>query len=182
MRSKVVVFPSFSERGQTGENARANAVSGRALSPVKIKIPVAPADMRRHSDTLRGAQRRRKRGLRGENNRTSFLQSKVVVFPSYSKKSVFSRTCAGKRHLKSRERGDESGGQRGRKRVKRKRLPVVVPVLTLCPLYAPAPLLPPLQRPRERLQTPAFSPNRSVGLQILRIPDRPAHKVPTMRV
>ena len=55
------------ERGLTGENARANAVSGRALSPVKIKIPVATADMRRHSDTLRGAQRRRKRGLRGEN-------------------------------------------------------------------------------------------------------------------
>ena len=53
-----VVFPSFSERGLTGENARANAVSGRALSPVKIKIPVASADMRRHSDTLRGAQRR----------------------------------------------------------------------------------------------------------------------------
>ena len=54
-----VVFPSFSERGLTGENARANAVSRRALSPVK-----------------------RKRGLRGENNRTSFLRSKVVVFPS----------------------------------------------------------------------------------------------------
>ena len=35
------------ERGLTGENARANAVSGRALSPVKIKIPVASADMRR---------------------------------------------------------------------------------------------------------------------------------------
>ena len=50
-----VVFPSFSERGLTGENARANAVSGRALSPVKIKIPVATADMRRHSDTLRAA-------------------------------------------------------------------------------------------------------------------------------
>ena len=32
-----VVFPSFSERGLTGENARANAVSGRALSPVKRK-------------------------------------------------------------------------------------------------------------------------------------------------
>ena len=46
------------ERGQTGENARANAVSRRALSPVKIKIFVAPADMRRHSDTLRGAKRR----------------------------------------------------------------------------------------------------------------------------
>ena len=46
------------ERGLTGENARANAVSRRALSPVKIKIFVAPVDMRRHSDTLRGAKRR----------------------------------------------------------------------------------------------------------------------------
>ena len=51
-----------------------------------------------------------------------------------NKKSVFSRTCAGKRHLKSRERGDERGGQRGRKRVKRKRLPVVVPVKIKIPV------------------------------------------------
>ena len=102
-----VVFPSFSERGLTGENARANVVSRRTLSPVKIKIPVASADMRRHSDTLRGAQRRRKRGLRGE-NRISGANS--VVFPSYPKDTVFSRTCAGKRHPESRERGDESGG------------------------------------------------------------------------
>ena len=43
------------ERGQTGENTRANAVNGRALSPVKIKFPVASAGMRRHSDTLRAA-------------------------------------------------------------------------------------------------------------------------------
>ena len=50
------------------------------MSPVKIKIPVATADMRRHSDTLRGAQRRRKRGLRGE-NRISGANS--VVFPSF---------------------------------------------------------------------------------------------------
>ena len=68
------------ERGLTGENARANAVSGRALSPVKIKIPVASADMRRHSDTLRGAQRRRKRGLRGENR---ISKANSVVFPSF---------------------------------------------------------------------------------------------------
>ena len=46
-------------------------------------------------------------GSRGENARTSFLRSEGVVFPSYSKDIVFSRTCAGKRHLKSRERGDE---------------------------------------------------------------------------
>ena len=41
-----VVFPSFSERGLTGENARANAVSRRALSPVKIRDRLFP-DMRR---------------------------------------------------------------------------------------------------------------------------------------
>ena len=90
-----------------GENARASVLRSEGVcSPVKIKIPVASADMRRHSDTLRGAQRRRKRGLRGE-NRISGANS--VVFPSYAKDIVFSRTCAGKRHLKSRERGDESG-------------------------------------------------------------------------
>ena len=71
------------ERGLTGENARANAVSGRALSPVKIKIPVASADMRRHSDTLRGAQRRRKRGSRGENR---ISKANSVVFPSFSER------------------------------------------------------------------------------------------------
>ena len=73
------------ERGVTGENARANAVSGRALSPVKIKIPVASADMRRHSDTLRGAQRRRKRGLRGENR---ISKAKSVDFPSFSERGL----------------------------------------------------------------------------------------------
>ena len=99
----------------TGDNALPLSAFALAFSPVKIKIPVATADMRRHSDTLRGAQRRRKRGSRGENNRTSFLRSKVVVFPSYTKDIVFSRTCAGKRHPESRERGDERGGQRGRK-------------------------------------------------------------------
>ena len=71
------------ERGLTGENARANAVSRRALSPVKIKFPVASADMRRHSDTLRGANATTKEEVNGgENTRTSFLRSKVVVFPS----------------------------------------------------------------------------------------------------
>ena len=39
-----VVFPSFSERGLTGENARANAVSGRALSPVLICLFVKIRD------------------------------------------------------------------------------------------------------------------------------------------
>ena len=77
------------ERGLTGENARANVVSGRALSPVKIKIPVASADMRRHSDTLRGAQRRRKRGLRGENR---ISKANSVVFPSDHSR-IFDNLC-----------------------------------------------------------------------------------------
>ena len=72
------------ERGQTGENARANAVSRRALSPVKIKIPVASADMRRHSDTLRGAQRRRKWGLTGEKtHEQAFCAARVFAPPSF---------------------------------------------------------------------------------------------------
>jgi len=32
-----------------------------------------------------------------------------------NKKSVFSRTCAGKRHLKSRERGDRKGANGGKR-------------------------------------------------------------------
>ena len=50
-----------------------------------------------------------------------------VVFPSYAKDIVFSRTCAGKRHLESRDRGDERGGWRGRKRVKRSDYPLSSP-------------------------------------------------------
>ena len=85
LRSKVVVFPSFPERGLTGENARANAVSRRALSPVKIKIPVATADMRRHSDTLRAANAATKEGVNGgENARASVLRSEGVVVPVHS--------------------------------------------------------------------------------------------------
>ena len=42
-----------------GENNRTSFLRSKVVcSPVKIKIPVASADMRRHSDTLRGAQRR----------------------------------------------------------------------------------------------------------------------------
>ena len=42
---------------------------------------------------------------------------------------------------KSRERGDRKGGQRGRKRVKRKRLPVVVPVIKSHPISTTFPVL-----------------------------------------
>ena len=98
---------------------------------VKIKNIVASADMRRHSDTLRGAQRRRKRGLRGENRisvsefcclpvvlrkganggkREGERSEQESVVPRQDK---ISRRDGGhappQRHLKSRERGDERG-------------------------------------------------------------------------
>ena len=64
----VAAFAAMKEGANGGENARASVLRSEGVcSPVRIKIPVATADMRRHSDTLRGAQRRRKRGLRGEN-------------------------------------------------------------------------------------------------------------------
>ena len=75
---------AMKEGANGGENGL--SVSDYPLSsPVKIKIPVATADMRRHSDTLRGAQRRRKRGLRGENRisgaNSVVFQSFIVVSP-----------------------------------------------------------------------------------------------------
>ena len=56
-----------------GENARASVLRSEGVcSPVKIKIPVASADMRRHSDTLRAANAATKVGANGgENARTS---------------------------------------------------------------------------------------------------------------
>ena len=56
-----------------GENARANAVSRRALSPVKIKNIVATADMRRHSDTLRGAHATTKERFTGRKQPNELL-------------------------------------------------------------------------------------------------------------
>ena len=103
-RSEFCCLPVLPERGGQRGRKRVKRKRLPVVVPVKIKIPVASVDMRRHSDTLRGAQRRRKRGSRGE-NRISGANS--VVFPSFP----------------------ERGGQRGRKRVKRKRLPVVFPVL-----------------------------------------------------
>ena len=49
------------------------------------------------------------RVARRENIRASFCAARMLSLRQ-NKKSVFSRTCAGKRHLKSRERGDERGG------------------------------------------------------------------------
>ena len=50
----------------TGDNALLLTAFALAFSPVKIKIPVATADMRRHSDTLRAANAAMKEGANGE--------------------------------------------------------------------------------------------------------------------
>ena len=56
-------------------------------------------------DTLRAANAATKERFTG---RKRVKRKRLpVVFPSYAKDIVFSRTCAGKRHLESRERGDE---------------------------------------------------------------------------
>ena len=44
-----------------------------------------------------------------------------------NKRSVFSRTCAGKRHLKSRERGDRKGANGGKREGERSERESVVP-------------------------------------------------------
>ena len=66
------------ERGLTGENARASVLRSEGVcSHVKIKIPVASADMRRHSDTLRAANAAMKVGFTGrkQNKRERILLS-----------------------------------------------------------------------------------------------------------
>ena len=52
----------------TGDNALPLSAFALAFSPVKIKIPVATADMRRHSDTLRAANAAMKEGANGGEN------------------------------------------------------------------------------------------------------------------
>ena len=47
------------------------------------------------------------RVARRENMSVSFANRRMLSLRQ-NKRSVFSRTCAGKRHLKSRERGDEN--------------------------------------------------------------------------
>ena len=61
-------------------------------------------------DTLRAANAATKERFTGrqQNKRKRILlSSRLNLSLRQNKKSVFSRTCAGKRHLKSRERGDE---------------------------------------------------------------------------
>ena len=134
--------------------------------PVKIKIPVASADMRRHSDTLRGAQRRRKRGLRGENRisvsefcclpvsiclpvliclhvliLSHVLPERVarrenglcLLSLRQNKNPSFPGHAPGKDTLRAANSATKEGFT-GRKRVKRKRLPVVVPVKIKIPV------------------------------------------------
>ena len=82
---------------------------------VKIRDPVASADMRRHSDTLRGAQRRRKRGLTGEKtHEQAFCAARVFAPPS-----------------KSRERGDRKGANGGKREGERSERESVVTRLNL---------------------------------------------------
>ena len=77
------------ERGSTGENARANAVSGRALSPVliclfvKIRDPSFPG----HAPgqvTVRAANAATERGLTGEKTPERATRSEGVVVPVIS--------------------------------------------------------------------------------------------------
>ena len=68
----------------------------------------------RASVNITAPQGARKRSLRRKHS--SKRSAVRMLSPHRNNNSVFSRTCAGKRHLKSRERGDERGGQRGRKR------------------------------------------------------------------
>ena len=53
-------------------------------------------------------------------------QAKVVTRQK-NKRSVFSRTCAGKRHLESRERGDRKGANGGKREGERSEQESVVP-------------------------------------------------------
>ena len=142
------------KRGLTGENARANAVSRRALSPVKIKFPVASADMRRHSDDeneVYGEKTTERASceVRLLSSRPSSLSSRLNFVPRSPRKSstkrkralpvvssskqefVFSRTCAGKRHLRSRERGDRKGANGGKREGERSERESVVTRLNL---------------------------------------------------
>ena len=76
---------NFSPRASLSFYGAGCCLSLAQSATVKIKNIVASADMRRHSDTLRGAKRRRKRGLRGENR---ISEANSVVFPSFSERGL----------------------------------------------------------------------------------------------
>ena len=58
---------------------------------------------------------------------TKALWREVMIHAQKSDESVFSRTCAGKRHLKSRERGDRKGANGGKREGERSERESVVP-------------------------------------------------------
>ena len=80
-RSEFCCLPVLPERGGQRGRKRVKRKRLPVVVPVKINIPVASADMRRHSDTLRGAQRRRKRGSTGEKTHERATRSEGVVSP-----------------------------------------------------------------------------------------------------
>ena len=67
----------------TGDNALPLTAFALAFSPVRIKIPVASADMRRHSDTLRAANAAMKEGANGGENGLS-VSDYPLSSPSFS--------------------------------------------------------------------------------------------------
>ena len=104
--------PRLPERGARGENMSVSFANRRMLSLRQNK------DSRRvggHAPPQRHLERSAATMKTRFTGRTSFLRSEGVISPSYSKKSVFSRTCAGKRHTESRERGDRKGVNGGKR-------------------------------------------------------------------
>ena len=81
-RSEFCCLPVILRKGANGGKREGELSERESVVPVRIKIPVATADMRRHSDTLRAANAAMKEGANGgENTRTSFLRSEGVVVP-----------------------------------------------------------------------------------------------------
>ena len=82
---------NFSPRATLSFYGAGCCLSLAQSATVKIKNIVATADMRRHSDTLRGANATTKEEVNGgENTRTSFLRSEGVVVPVKSELLHFS--------------------------------------------------------------------------------------------
>ena len=89
---------------------------------VKIKNIVASADMRRHSDTLRGAQRRRKWGLTGEKtHEQAFCAARVLSSRHIQKNPSFPGHAPGKDTLRAANAATKTRFT-GRKKNKRKRI------------------------------------------------------------
>ena len=79
----------------------------------------------RASVNITAPQGARKRCLRRKHS--SKRSAVRMLSPHRNNNSVFSRTCAGKRHLKSRERGDRKGANGGKREGERSEQESVVP-------------------------------------------------------